>query len=114
MSERRVDVAKIERVRSTFDKIERKVTLKDAIRDLYPDIKKLLDSGQVPAKAIHEHLNKQLGASPSTIKSYLEDISAEEEAPKERATATHHAPPVKAGSARKKSGAAKKSGKKRH
>lgn len=78
MSERRVEVAKIERVRSTFNKIERKVTLKDAIRELYPDIKKLLDSGQVPAKAIHEHLNKQLGASTSTIKSYLEDIAAEQ------------------------------------
>ena len=110
MSERRVEVAKIERVRSTFDKIERKVTLKDAIRELYPDIKKLLESGQVPAKAIHEHLNKQLGASPSTIKSYLEDISAEEEEPKSRATATHRAP-VKAGSTRK---APKKGGKKHH
>lgn len=85
MSERRVNVAKVEKVRSTFNKIERKVTLKDAIRELYPEIKKLLDSGQVPAKAIHEHLNKELGASTSTIKSYIEDVANEiEEKRKEK------------------------------
>jgi hypothetical protein len=79
MSERRVSVAKVEKVRGTFARIERKVTLKDAVRELYPDIKEILESGTVTAHSVHEHLKNELGASAETIKSYIQDIRKEEE-----------------------------------
>lgn len=79
MSEHRISLAKVAKTKSTFRDIPRKVTLKDAVRELYPDIKKVLESGEVPGNVLHKHLENELGASRETIKSYIQDIRREEE-----------------------------------